>query len=140
MDETLVKAKLSRLRIAPRKVRLVADLVRGKSVEEARHILRFTIKAAAKPISKLLDSGIANARHNFKIEVENLKIKSILVNEGPTLKRFRPESRGRVAAIQKKTSHINLVLSSIEPEKDEEKKKPEEKKIKNIKQNKTKKG
>jgi large subunit ribosomal protein L22 len=130
MNETLIKAKLSRLRIAPRKVRLVADLVRGKSAEEARHILRFTTKAAAKPISKLLDSGIANARHNFKIEVADLRIKSILVNEGPPLKRFRPESRGRVASIQKKTSHINLVLSSVEPEKNQEKEKSVKKIVK----------
>lgn len=110
MSETLVTAKLSRLRIAPRKVRLVADLVRGKSVEEARHILKFTIKAAAEPIRKLLESAVANARHNFKLNIDDLQIKSITVDEGPVLKRSRPESRGRIAPIHKKTSHINLVL------------------------------
>ncbi len=110
MSETLVTAKLSRLRIAPRKVRLVADLIRGKSVEEARHILKFTIKAAAEPMQKLLESAVANARHNFKLDIDNLQIKSITVDEGPILKRSRPESRGRIAPIHKKTSHINLVL------------------------------
>jgi large subunit ribosomal protein L22 len=112
MDEIVVKAKLSRLRISPRKVRLVADLVRGKSVEEARHILKFTVKAAAQPMAKLLESAVANASHNFKLEPADLMVRSITVDEGPILKRFRPESRGRVARIQKKTSHINIVLGN----------------------------
>jgi len=134
MNEVLVKAKLSRLRISPRKVRLVADLIRGKSVSEARHILKFTIKSAAHPLLKLLESAIANANHNFKLEETDLKINHILVNEGPTLKRFRPESRGRTAPIQKKTSHIVIALSNIknEPElaQENESKKIEKKIIK----------
>ncbi len=110
MSQVSVTAKLSRLRIAPRKVRLVADLVRGKSVEEARQILKYTIRASAQPLAKLLDSAIANARHNYKLDLESLRIGRIMVNQGPTYKRFRPESRGRTAPIQKKTSHISLTL------------------------------
>ncbi len=109
-----VTAKLRYLRIAPRKVRLVADLVRGKSVEEATHILNFTRKRAAKPILKLLNSAIANASHNFQLKKENLYISKIVVNEGPKLKRWRPRARGVTYEIQKKTSHITLVLTEIE--------------------------
>ena len=109
-----VIAKLRYLRIAPRKVRLVADLVRGKSVEEATHILNFTRKRAAKPILKLLNSAIANASHNFQLKKENLYISKIVVDEGPKLKRWRPRARGVAYEIQKKTSHITLVLAEIE--------------------------
>ena len=109
-----VTAKLRYLRIAPRKVRLVADLVRGKSVEEATHILNFTRKRAAKPLLKLLNSAVANASHNFQLKKENLYISKILVNEGPKLKRWRPRARGVTYEIQKKTSHITLVLTEIE--------------------------
>ncbi len=111
MTEIKVTAKLSRLRIAPRKVRLVADLIRRKSVEEARQILKFAVKAPAKPMTKLLDSAVANARHNFKLEPENLVVGQITVDEGPMFKRFRAESRGRTVSIQKKTAHITMVLS-----------------------------
>ena len=109
-----VTAKLRYLRIAPRKVRLVADLVRGKSVEEATHILNFTRKRAAKPILKLLNSAIANASHNFQLKKENLYISKIVVNEGPKLKRWRPRARGVTYEIQKKTSHITLVLTEMD--------------------------
>lgn len=129
MNEVLVKAKLSRLRISPRKVRLVADLIRGKSVNEARYILKFTIKSAAQPLSKLLESAVANATHNFNLEETDLKVNHILVNEGPVLKRFRPESRGRTAPIQKKTSHIIITLSKVAEEKPKSAQKNESKKI-----------
>ena len=109
-----VTAKLRYLRIAPRKVRLVADLVRGKSVEEATHILNFTRKRATKPILKLLNSAVANASHNFQLKKENLYISKILVNEGPKLKRWRPRARGVTYEIQKKTSHITLVLTEMD--------------------------
>ena len=106
----VVTAKLRYLRIAPRKVRLVADLLRGKSVEEAQNILNFTQKRVALPILKLLKQGISNAKNNFQMEEKNLYISKVLVDEGPKLKRVRPRARGHADEIQKKTSHINLVL------------------------------
>jgi large subunit ribosomal protein L22 len=105
-----VKAHLNYLRIAPRKVRLVVDLIRGKSVQEARNILNFTVKRAALPIRKLLDSAVANAKNNFNLDEKKLYIKKIFVNEGPKLKRYRPASRGRAVEVQKKTSHITIIL------------------------------
>jgi large subunit ribosomal protein L22 len=105
-----VKAHLNYLRIAPRKVRLVVDLIRGKSVQEARNILNFTVKRAALPIRKLLDSAVANAKNNFNLDEKKLYIKKIFVNEGPKLKRYRAASRGRAVEIQKKTSHITIIL------------------------------
>ena len=108
-----ITAKLRYLRIAPRKVRLVADLIRGKSVEEAQTILNFTQKRATLPISKLLRQAIANAKNNFQMEEENLFISEILVNEGPKLKRVFPRARGSADTIQKKTSHITIILDEI---------------------------
>jgi large subunit ribosomal protein L22 len=105
-----VKAHLNYLRIAPRKVRLVVDLIRGKSVQEARNILNFTVKRAALPIRKLLDSAVANAKNNFNLDEKKLYIKKIFVNEGPKLKRYRAASRGRAVEVQKKTSHITIIL------------------------------
>jgi large subunit ribosomal protein L22 len=119
-----VTAKLNYLRIAPRKVRLVADLIRGKRVEEAQRILNFTRKKAAQPLRKLLNSAIANAKHNFQLKAENLWISKLLVNEGPKLKRWRARARGRAFEIQKKTSHITIVLKELESEKRPIKKKP----------------
>ncbi|GBD33857.1 50S ribosomal protein L22 [bacterium HR34] len=108
-----VKAKLKYLRIAPRKVRLVADMVRGKKVNDALDILSFVVKRAAKPLKKLLQSAIANAENNFKLDKDNLFISKILVNEGPKLKRFMPRAMGRAFMIQKKTSHIEIELDEI---------------------------
>ena len=108
-----VKAKIRYLRMAPRKVRLVADLIRGKSVGEAQNILSFTKKRAALPLLKLLKQAIANAKNNFQLKEENLYISKILVDEGPRLKRILPRARGRANEIQKKTSHITLVLDEI---------------------------
>lgn len=116
-----VTAKLRYLRIAPRKVRLVADLIRGKNVEQATHILSFTRKRAAKPILKLLNSAIANAINNFQLKKENLYIDKITVDEGPKLKRWRPRARGVAYEIQKKTSHITLVLKESKNEKSKNK-------------------
>jgi len=104
------KAQLNNLRISPRKVRLVADLIRGKKVEEARNILKFTVKRAARPLEKLLSSAATNAKHNFQLEEESLFVQEIRVDKGRTLKRFRPVSRGRTAPIAKRTSHITIVL------------------------------
>ncbi len=113
-ENKLIIAKLNRLRIAPRKVRLVADLIRGKDIKQARAMLQFTLKKAALPLAKLLESAIANAKNNFKMTEDNLRIAKITVDQGRTLKRFRPVSRGRTAMIQKKTSHITLTLDSKE--------------------------
>ncbi len=110
-----VRAHLRYLRIAPRKVRLVADLIRGKKVKEAQKILEFTTKKAALPILKLLNSALANAKHNFNLNEENLYVAKIFVDEGPKLKRVFPRSRGQASEIQKKTSHITLILKEIKP-------------------------
>jgi len=106
-------AKLRHLRIAPRKVRLVADLIRGKRIEEAQNILNFTIKKAALPLLKLLRSAVANAKNNFQLDESNLYIVKVLVDEGPKYKRWRARARGRADEIQKKTSHITVVLDKI---------------------------
>jgi len=101
-----VTAKLNNLRISPRKVRLVADMVRGKSTGKARASLSFCIKKGALPIKKLLDSALANAKNNFKLEEKDLFISLIKVDEGRTLKRWRARARGRACRIEKKTSNI----------------------------------
>lgn len=121
-----VKAQLNNLRTAPRKTRLVADLVRNKNVADAKNILEFTVKRPADPILKLLKSAIASALHDFKLEENNLYISKITVDAGPTLKRSNPESRGRAFPIMKRTSHIQLVLSERNPSQKKEtaKKKP----------------
>jgi len=108
-----VIVKLNYLRIAPRKVRLVADLIRKKKVEEAQTILNFTIKKATKPILKLLNTAVADARNNFQLNSENLYISKITVDEGPKYKRWRPRARGSAYEIQKKTSHITLILDEV---------------------------
>ena len=110
-----VTAKLNYLRTAPRKVRMVADMLRGKDVEAAKVLLRFSLKKSTKPIEKLLNSAIANAKNDFELEAKNLKIAKITVDEGPKLKRWRPRSRGRAMPIQKKTSHITIVLETKKP-------------------------
>ncbi len=118
-----VKAKLNYLRIAPRKVRLVADLIRGKSVKDAQALLNFSLKKAAFPLKKLLNSARENAKNNFHLDEDTLYISEIKVDEGPKLKRWRARARGRAAEIQKKSSHVTLVISG-EKRKAEEKKMP----------------
>jgi len=108
-----VKVKLNNLRIAPRKSREVIDLIRGKRATEARTILEFTIKRAAEPILKLLNSAVASALHDFKLEESNLYVSKITTDEGPKLKRSFPMSRGRAYPIMKRTSHVTLVLSDV---------------------------
>jgi large subunit ribosomal protein L22 len=105
------KAILRHLRVAPRKVRLVAGMVRGRNVQEALDLLNFTSKSSASDISKLLRSAVANATQKKNIDVDNLFIKKITVDQGPTLRRFRPRARGRSDRIDKKTSHIDVVLA-----------------------------
>lgn len=110
----MIKAKLSHLHIAPRKVRLVGDLIRGKKVEDAQGILNFTTKKSARIFLKVLNSAVANAKNNFKIDHLNLYISNLLVDEGPKMKRWRPRARGSANPIQKKTSHITITLKEIE--------------------------
>jgi len=99
------------LRLSPRKVRLSADLIRGKQVEEALNILSLTPKFGAKVISKVVHSALANARQNKSIDVDTLFVKTIFVNQGPTLKRFRARPMGRAGKIRKRTCHVTVVLS-----------------------------
>lgn len=99
------------VRIAPRKARLVVDLIRGKEVGEAMAILRHTQRAASPIVEKVLKSAIANAEHNYEMDTDNLVVTEAYVNEGATLKRFRPRAMGRASQINKRTSHITLVVS-----------------------------
>ncbi len=107
------KAKLKYLIMAPRKVRLVADQMRGQSVAKSKSFLKFTVKKATAPLLKLLDSAVANAKNDFDLDEPNLYISEIRVDEGPKIKRWMPRARGSASQIQKKTSHITLVLSEI---------------------------
>ena len=112
-----VKASLKYLRIAPRKVRLVADLIRGLDVEEAKNLLSLERKRAAKNLLKLLNSAISNAKNNFHLNEDNLYIKTIRVDQGPTLKRYFPRAQGRATLIQKKTSHVFIELAESQRKK-----------------------
>lgn len=105
------KAVAKQVRIAPRKVRLVVDLIRGKQVGEAIAILRHTPKTASPVVEKLLNSAIANAEHNYEMDVNNLVVSEVFVDEGVTLKRFRPRAMGRASRINKRTSHITIVVT-----------------------------
>ncbi len=105
-----VEAKLRYSRISPRKVRLVADLIRGLQVDEAEKILQFTVKKSAEPILKVLKSAVANAEHNFNLKKTNLHILEIKVDGGPIIKRYRPRARGVAFPIQKRTSHITITV------------------------------
>ena len=108
---TSAKAIAKTVRIAPRKVRLVVDLIRGKKIGEAMAILKYTPKSASPVVEKVLKSAIANAEHNYDLDLENLYVSEAYVNEGPTLKRFRPRAKGSASPINKRTSHITVVVS-----------------------------
>lgn len=105
------KAVAKSVRIAPRKVRLIIDLIRGKEVGEAVAVLRHTQRGASPVVEKVLNSAIANAEHNYEMEPDNLMISEVFVNEGATLKRFRPRAQGRASKINKRTSHITVVVT-----------------------------
>ena len=107
-------AKVTYVRIAPRKVQIVLDLIRNKPVEEAAAILKHTPKAACEPLAKLLNSAIANAENNNNMDVSRLYVAKCYVCQGPTLKRIRPRAQGRAFRINKKTSHITMVLKEAE--------------------------
>ena len=108
------RAKATFERIAPRKVKIVLDLIRNKPADEAMAILKFTPKAACEPVAKLLKSAMANAEANHDMDVSKLYVAECSVSQGPTLKRIRPRAHGRAFRINKKTSHINLVLKEME--------------------------
>ena len=105
-----MRAKLRYLRVSPRKTRLVVDLVRGKGVAEAINILTFTRRAACEPVRKLIESAIANAEE-ADANIDELYVNRIFVDEGPTLRRFRPRAQGRATRINKRTSHVTCELA-----------------------------
>ena len=108
------KAYLRNVRIAPRKVQIVLDLIRGKDTDTAMAILRHTPKAACEHLEKLLKSAIANADHNFNMDVNNLYVADCFVCPGPIMKRIRPRAQGRAFRVFKRTSHVTLVLKEKE--------------------------
>jgi ribosomal protein L22 len=110
----LVKASARYVRVAPRKARLIADQVRGMHIESARALLQFSPRGAAHPIHKLIDSAAANAENNHDLIGDEMRIASITVDEGPTLRRFRPRAMGRATPINKRTSHIRVALTPVE--------------------------
>ena len=109
--EVQVRAVAKYIRTSPRKLRLVADLIRGKSAQDAWNVLEFTPKRACGPMKKCLESAIANAQNNNDLAPETLVVYRVMVDEGPTLKRFMPRARGRASAIKKRTSHITVVVA-----------------------------
>lgn len=108
------RAYLNYVRISPRKVQIVLDLIRNKPVDLAMAILKHTPKAACEPLEKLLKSAMANAENNHNMDVSKLYVAECSVSQGPTLKRIRPRAQGRAYRINKKTSHITLVLKETE--------------------------
>src|ERR1700704_787575 len=109
-------ARATHVRVTPMKARRVIDLIRDMPAQQALSVLKFAPQAASKPIAKVLASAIANAEHNFSLDPETLVISRAFVDEGPTLKRFRPRAQGRAFRIRKRTSHITIEVESIEIE------------------------
>jgi large subunit ribosomal protein L22 len=110
-EAPVVRAKARYVRVAPRKARLVADQIRGLPVDEARTLLTFSSRGAARDLLRLLDSAAANAEANHELVAEDLRVRAISVDEGPTLKRWRARARGRATRIEKKTSHLSVALT-----------------------------
>jgi ribosomal protein L22 len=110
----VVRASARYVRIAPRKARLIADQVRGLHIEKARALLQFSPRGAAEDIHKLINSAAANAENNHDLIADEMRVSSITVDEGPTLKRFRPRALGRATPIHKRTSHIAVALTPVE--------------------------
>lgn len=108
-----VTVKLNHLRVTARKAREVVDLIRGKTAVDAKVLLSFATRKSAVPVLKLLNSAVASAKHDFQVEEENLFVSKTTVDEGPTLKRSHPMSRGRAYPIMKRSAHITIVLSEI---------------------------
>jgi ribosomal protein L22 len=110
----VIRASARYVRIAPRKARLIADQVRGLHIEKARALLQFSPRGAAEDIHKLINSAAANAENNHDLIADEMKVSSITVDEGPTLKRYRPRALGRATPIHKRTSHIAVALTPVE--------------------------
>jgi ribosomal protein L22 len=108
----VVRASSRYVRIAPRKARLIADQVRGLQIDKARALLQFSPRGAAHDIGKLIESAAANAENNFDLVADEMRVAEITVDEGPTLRRYRPRALGRATPINKRTSHIAVALSS----------------------------
>ena len=102
------------VRISPRKARVVVDLIRGKSVPQAREILAFTNRAIAETVEKTLNSAVANAENQYHVDGDSLYVKTCYVDEGPTMKRIRPRAKGSASRIRKRTSHITIIVSTRE--------------------------
>jgi len=111
--EALARARY--VRVTPMKARRVVDLIRGLPTAEAQAVLQFTPQAASEPVGKVLDSAIANAGHNHQMDPDDLVVSAAYVDEGPTLRRYRPRAQGRAYRVRKRTSHITVVVSSREP-------------------------
>jgi len=107
-------AQAKHVRQSPYKVRRVLDLVRGLPVDEARSVLEFTNRRSADTIKKVLNSAVANAEHNYALDADELFVAEAYADEGPTLKRWRPRARGRATRINKRTSHITIVVADEE--------------------------
>jgi large subunit ribosomal protein L22 len=107
----VVRAKARYVRVAPRKARLIADQIRGMPVDEARTLLAFSSRGAARDLARLLDSAAANAEANHELVADDLRIADVRVDEGPTLKRWRARARGRATPIHKRTSHLSVALT-----------------------------
>ena len=107
------KAHARYIRITPRKCRIVLNLIRGKKVDEAIAILKYTPKAASPVLEKLLNSAIANAENNLNMDRNDLYVAEVFANQGPTLKRYRPKARGSATQILKRTSHLTIVLDQV---------------------------
>ena len=114
VEPVLVRASAKYVRISPRKVRLVADQVRGKHIDDARSLLQFSPRSAADDVLKVIESAAANAEANHDLIGDEMMVHEIRVDEGPTLKRFRPRAMGRATPIHKRTSHISVALTPEE--------------------------
>lgn len=107
------RAQARFVRVTPQKARRVVDLIRGMPAEQAQALLRFAPQAASEPIGKVLDSAIANASNNYNLDPRTLVVSQAFVDEGPTMKRFRPRAQGRASQILKRTSHITVIVESV---------------------------
>jgi large subunit ribosomal protein L22 len=113
------RASARYVRVTPRKARRVIDLIRGLPAGDAEAVLRFAPQAASEPVGKLLASAVANAEHNHQLDPDSLWVSEAYVDEGPTLKRFRPRAQGRAYRVRKRTSHITVVVQSRPEARDE---------------------
>ena len=111
--DTRPRAVAKYIRISPTKVKIVVDLIRGKSVAEAKAILMATQRAASEPVLKVLNSAVANAENNQELSKDNLYVAEVYADQGPTLKRFQPRARGRAMQILKRSSHITIILDEV---------------------------